>query len=91
MEGLDNCIIILDVHAKKNYRLINVYTSFVAPTNLTLKAYFERQVGLINVAISTFQTENIIIMGDFNLDYAKVNNISYNLWLENDLNTKGHT
>jgi len=22
---------------------------------------------------------------------AKVNNVSYNLWLENDLNTKGHT
>lgn len=22
---------------------------------------------------------------------AKVNNIEYNLWLENDLNTKGHT
>ena len=22
---------------------------------------------------------------------SKVNNVSYNLWLENDLNTKGHT
>ena len=22
---------------------------------------------------------------------AKVNNIEYNLWLENDMNTKGHT
>lgn len=22
---------------------------------------------------------------------AKVNNVEYNLWLENDLNTKGHT
>ena len=22
---------------------------------------------------------------------AKVNNVYYNLWLENDLNTKGHT
>ena len=64
LEGLDNCIIILDVHAKKNYRLINVYRSFVAPTNLTLKVNFERQVGLINVAISTFQTEKPAVVAE---------------------------
>ena len=77
LEGEDSCIIVLDIHAKKTYRIINVYRTFNPPANITLKDNFIKQINLISNALLADSNITPIILGDFNLDDSKQNDVQY--------------
>ena len=77
LEGEDSCIIVLDIHAKKTYRIINVYRTFNPPANITLKDNFSKQINLISNALLADSNITPIILGDFNLDDSKQNDVQY--------------
>ena len=47
------------------------------PLNISLKENFIRQMTLIKNAITTFPKGSSIVLGDFNLDYSKRNDLTY--------------
>ena len=77
LEGEDDCLIILDVKGIKNYRLVNVYRTFSPPLNIPLKDNFVRQTNLIMNALNEDPMQIPIVLGDFNLDDSKRNDIHY--------------
>ena len=74
LEGVNNHIQFIDLlNGEVNYkRLVNVYHSF-NPLGITDKDLFTNQCDLIKVGCSV----NSIIIGDFNLDYRKKNDVNY--------------
>ena len=62
LEGLDNNIVILELN---NIIVINIYRSFATQNNITK-------------TITKFPKHQLLIAGDFNLNYALVNNNNYN-------------
>ena len=67
-------LMVIDVeNRKKNKkRVINIYRSF-NPNGETAKELFTRQLFLINAAFN----DDTVIMGDFNLDFARRHDVSY--------------
>ena len=57
-----------------NTRLINVYQSFAPQNNVSQREKFKYHLSLINTAMCN---SNCILLGDFNLNFAKKNDINY--------------
>ena len=73
LEGINNNLIIIDVLREKNsVRIMNIYRSFNPPT-VTAKELFTTQCDQIRSAF----VNNTVVLGDFNLDYNKRNDVSY--------------
>ena len=74
LEGENAHLIVLDIEngKKKKKRVINIYRSF-NPNGETAKELFTRQLLLIHAAY----VGDTVIMGDFNLDYAKRHDVNY--------------
>jgi exonuclease III len=77
LEGIDNHLVIIDFNVSHSYRAINIYRSFNPPNNETQLQHFQKQLNLIRIAITTLGHRKVIVGGDFNLDYNKINDISY--------------
>ena len=75
LEGTNNHLIVVDIKAKDNIRLINIYRCFNPQEGISAKSKFLIQLELISRAI----TPNTLIMGDFNIDYSKKYDVEYRL------------
>jgi exonuclease III len=64
LEGLNSHLIILDIKAKSNKRIINIYRPFNPPNGLSPLEFFKYQIDLISIA---YNNETILV-GDINLD-----------------------
>ena len=93
LEGIDSHLVIIDVNLSKKYRIVNIYRTFNPPTNETQLEHFERQLDTIRNAITSLENRSIIIGGDFNIDYERIEDLSYrnrslcnrlSLWSENE-------
>ena len=73
LEGINNHLIIIDIQGEKSIRLINLYRSHKPRDNFTPREKFANQLTCIQNA----STENMIVTGDFNLDYAKYHELDY--------------
>ena len=74
LEGVDSHIVIIDLEVTGSInRVINVYRSFNPQNNVNARTKFRYQLGLIKSA----WTQNCVIIGDFNLDYAKAFDTNY--------------
>ena len=73
LEGKDSHLIILDIRAERDLRIINVYRSFNPLIPVSAKTLFENQLILINNAY----TSNTILLGDFNLDWNRKGQLNY--------------
>ena len=67
----DTSVIIIDINAKTNYRIINLYRQFSPPNNLTQTEHFKIQLSILKLAANNLNGRNLIILGDFNLDDRK--------------------
>ena len=74
LEGLDSNLIIIDLEGTLNTRLINIYRSFAPQNGVSQHEKFKYQLSLINYAISNMSST---LLGDFNLNFAKKNDINY--------------
>ena len=67
-------MVIIDIKdIKVPLRLINIYQSFSPQNNISARDKFKYQLLLIKKAFN----ENSILLGDFNLDYSKINDDNY--------------
>ena len=66
LEGKDSNVMIIDLLDERKTRIINVYRTF-NPVGMTARNKFLQQLKILKHAF----TNNCIILGDFNLDYAK--------------------
>ena len=73
LEGQNNHLIIIDIHGQEPIRLINLYRSHNPKNNLTPREMFNNQLKCIENA----NKPNMIVTGDFNLDYAKYHKLDY--------------
>ena len=64
LEKLNCHVIIIDFLGAVNFRIINVYRSFRPPGLMSPNSFFDSQIALISVAL----TSNSYLLGDFNLD-----------------------
>ena len=64
LEKENHHIVIIDVMASKNFRLINLYRSFRPQGGMSLETFFISQLGVVKNA----QSKDCLVMGDFNLD-----------------------
>ena len=64
LEKEDHHIVIIDVIASKNFRLINLYRSFRPQGGMSPETFFISQLGVVKNA----QSKDCLVMGDFNLD-----------------------
>ena len=71
IEKTDCGIVIIDVFANTNYRIINVYRQFNPPAGLTQLQFFKSQLEIIKTGIQTAGNKTCIVAGDFNLDESK--------------------
>ena len=70
-----NChIVILDINIGYKLRIINIYRSFRPQGMLSVNELFEKQLGLIRNCMC----ENLMLIGDFNLDANKGLSNDYN-------------
>ena len=67
LEGLNSHLVIIDIEGVKPYRIINLYRCFTPQEGIPAREKFNIQLDLINIAL----TRNTILLGDFNLDYSK--------------------
>ena len=74
LEGINSNLIIIDLEGTSQSRIINVYRSFSTQTGTTQREKFKYQLTLIKHAL---QKMNCILLGDFNLNYAKINDVDY--------------
>ena len=58
--------------------LIYIYRSFASQNNITIVERFTTQIRIINNTINKYPNHQILIMGDFNLNYYLANNNNYN-------------
>ena len=65
---------VIDLDGVVKSRVINVYRSFAPQNGNSERRNFQNQLTLIESAI---HVENVILLGDFNLNYAKKNDIGY--------------
>ena len=65
LEETDQHVIIIDVFLKTNIRIISLYRSFRPPNGLSPSTFFERQLNIIERNC----VPNMIVLGDFNLDF----------------------
>ena len=70
-------LVIIDVDGINNLRIISIYRSFTAPSNLTPTDQFKLQIETIKRSIDTCINRTAIVLGDFNLDYRKIYNPNY--------------
>ena len=93
LEGINNHLVIIDVNMIKSYRIINIYITFNPPNNETQLEHFKRQLEMIRNAITTLDQRSIIIGGDFNIDYSRIDDLNYrnkllceklSLWAESE-------
>jgi exonuclease III len=75
LEGVDSHLIIVDIKAKTDLCIINIYRCFNPQEGISAKNKFISQLELINMAT----TPNTIVIGDFNVDYSKRFNVEYRL------------
>ena len=75
LEGVNAHLIVVDIKAKKDIRLINIYRCFNPQEGISAKDKFLIQLELINIAM----TQNTLIIGDFNLDYRRRFDVEYRL------------
>ena len=73
MEGTDSNMVIIDTLGSFPTRIINIYRSFSPQGGLSQREKFRYQLSLIKKA----SCKNIVIIGDINLDYSKLNYIDY--------------
>ena len=83
LEGINSNIVIIDIDCKsKVSRVINLYRSFNPQDNVSARDKFKYQLQLIKEA----RTQGCVILGDFNLDYSRVNDVNYaNRFMFDDL------
>ena len=67
LEGNDCNLLIIDLLGINELRVINIYRSFAPQHNISQRDKFILQLETIKNAITT----NTILLGDFNLDWAK--------------------
>ena len=71
---MNSNLIIIDILSKKEPLMLkNIYRSFNPPYNETVRDKFKYQLELITVAFNT----KTIFLGDFNLDYRRINDDNY--------------
>ena len=64
LEKADHHVVIIDLHASKTVRIINLYRSFRPNDGISPESLFNSQLDLVKRSLS----KNCILMGDFNLD-----------------------
>ena len=74
LEGQDSNIVVIDLDRVVKSRVINVYRSFAPQNGDSERRNFQYLLTLIEKAI---HVENVILLGDFNLNYARKNDIGY--------------
>ena len=74
LEGVDSNIVIIDLDGDLNIRLINVYRSFAPQNGVSQREKFKYQLSLIKNALLN---SKCILLGDFNLNFVKKNDINY--------------
>ena len=74
LEGCDSNLVIIDIEGTLNTRLINVYRSFSPQNGVSQREKFRYQLSLINTAMKTL---SCVLVGDFNLNYARKEDIFY--------------
>jgi hypothetical protein len=67
LEGSNLHLVIIDVRANKNLRIINIYRSFNPQDGQHPRTFFNNQLERIRIAMNS----NTILLGDFNLDWYK--------------------
>ena len=77
MEGIDNHLVIIDFNASNPYRAVNLYRSFNPPNAETQMQHFQRQLELVRNAITDLGHRKVVLGGDFNLDYNRIEDLSY--------------
>ena len=73
LEGVNSHIVIIDIPNCSIKRIINVYRSFNPQNNVNAREKFKYQLEIIKKAM----TERCIVIGDFNIDYAKIFDVNY--------------
>ena len=66
-QNLNSHLVILDVRAKTDIRLMNVYGCFSLQDGTMARSHFQKQLKLITLAY----VPNSQILGDFNLDHRQ--------------------
>ena len=74
LEVVNTHVMVIDIECRSGItkRLINLYRSF-NPIGHSAKNFFIKQVDLISQAFDN----NTVMMGDFNLDYNRINDVTY--------------
>jgi hypothetical protein len=75
LEGVDSHLIVVDIRAKSNIRIINFYRCFNPQEGISAKNKFIMQLQLIKRAM----TSKTFIIGDFNIDYRRRYDVEYRL------------
>ncbi len=73
LEIIDRHVMIIDVLSTPKLRIINLYRSFNPPNNMSAREFFNNQLQLVRGVM----TSNTILIGDFNLDWAKKGHMGY--------------
>ena len=79
LECEDCSIVILDINTLPKLRLINIYRSFNPPNNKSPIEAFKQQISIIKNSLTHCDNREIIIIGDFNIDYKSKNLQTYRL------------
>jgi len=72
----DSCFEII-VILFSEFVLVSYYRTFKLPENFTHFSHFVRAMEIFDEILATYSTSNILITGDFNLDYSKINDPAY--------------
>ena len=78
LEGENNNLVIIEVGDIKKYIIINLYRSFSAQHGVSLMDRFTTQLDIIKTTSANNPNKQLILLGDFNLNYSLVNNSNYN-------------
>ena len=79
LEKEDSSVIIIDTNTKPRLRVINIYRSFNPPNNKSPFSAFEEQLSILKNCLNESSNHEVIILGDFNLDFRSKNLITYRL------------
>ena len=77
LEGIDNHLVIIDFNVSNPYRAINIYRSFNPPNAKTQLQHFQGQLELVRNAITNLGHRKVVLGGDFNVDYNRIEDLSY--------------
>ena len=70
-------VIIIDINLKTKVRLVNLYRVFNPVNGMSQIDFFRNQMRIVHNALATSNGSNVIINGDFNLDYYRTNSLEY--------------